>query len=69
MVTPNEFNQGLNRIRQIAPKAILSAHLPPAIGKTEQFLKWLATVPPSSPAVAPDQTALEQILAQMTGGS
>jgi flavorubredoxin len=69
MVTPNEFNQGLNRIRQIAPKAILSAHLPPAIGKTEQFLKWLATVPPSSPAVAPDQTALEQILAQMTDGS
>ena len=69
MVTPNEFNQGLDRIRQIAPKAILSAHLPPAIGKTEQFLKWLATVPPSSPAVAPDQPALEQILAQMSGGS
>jgi len=69
MVTPNEFNQELDRIRQIAPKAILSAHLPPATGKTEQFLKWLATVPPSSPAVAPDQTALEQILAQMSGGS
>jgi flavorubredoxin len=69
MVTPNEFNQGLDRIRQISPKAILSAHLPPAIGKTEQFLKWLATVPLSAPNVAPDQTALEQILAQMSEGS
>jgi len=69
MVTPNEFNRGLDRIRQIAPKAILSAHLPPAIGKTEQFLEWLATVPLSSPAVAPDQTALEQILSQMSGES
>jgi len=64
MVTPSEFNQGLDRIRQIAPKAILSAHLPPAIGKTEQFLELLATVPLSTPNVAPDQTALEQILAQ-----
>ena len=68
MVTPSEFNQGLDRIRQIAPKAILSAHLPPAIGKTEQFLKLLATVPPSTPNVAPDQTALTQILAQKKGG-
>ena len=67
MVKPNEFNPGLDRIRRIAPKAILSAHLPPAIGKTEQFLKWLATVPPSSPAIAPDQTALEQILSQEKG--
>ena len=64
MVKPNEFNQGLDRIRQIAPKAILSAHLPPAIGKTEQFLEMLATVPLSTPNVAPDQKALEQILAQ-----
>ena len=67
MVTPSEFNKGVTRIRQITPKAILSAHLPPAIGKTEQFLKWLATVPPSSPAIAPDQTALEQILSQEKG--
>ena len=67
LVKPNEFNPGLDRIRRIAPKAILSAHLPPAIGKTEQFLKWLATVPPSSPAIAPDQTALEQILSQEKG--
>jgi flavorubredoxin len=69
MVKSSEFNRGLDRIRQIAPKAIFSAHLPPAIGRTEQFLELFATIPPSPPAVAPDQTALEQILAQMSGGS
>ncbi|MCG6911002.1 MAG: MBL fold metallo-hydrolase [Deltaproteobacteria bacterium] len=64
MVPPSQFNQGLDSIRQMAPKAILSSHLPPAIGKTEPFLEWLAAVPLSTPNVAPDQTALEQILTQ-----
>ena len=68
MVEPREFSQALDRIRQIAPKMIFSAHLPPATGKTEQFLELLATVPPSTPSIAPNQTALEQILAQMSGG-
>jgi len=69
MVKPSEFSQALDRIRQIAPKMIFSAHLPPAAGKTIQFLEWLATVPASAPSIAPTQTALEQILAQMGGGS
>jgi flavorubredoxin len=64
MVKQNEFGQALDRIRQISPKIIFSAHLPPAIGKTEQFLELLATVPPSIPSIAPNQMALEQILAQ-----
>ena len=65
MVRPGEFYQNLERIRQLAPKMIFSAHLPPATGRTEQFLKWLATVPSATPAVAPNQEALEQILAMM----
>jgi flavorubredoxin len=69
MVEPSEFSQALDRIRQMAPKMILSAHLPPAQGKTEQLLESLARVPTSTPFVAPNQTALEQILAQMKGGS
>jgi flavorubredoxin len=64
MVEPGVFSQALDRIRKIDPKMIFSAHLPPARGKTEQFLEWLAQVPTSTPFVAPDQTALEQILAQ-----
>lgn len=65
LVRPGEFAQALDKIRRIAPKMILSAHLPPATGKTEQFLELLATVPLAAPAVAPNQAALEQMLAQM----
>jgi flavorubredoxin len=67
MVGPSEFGQALDRIRQIGPKMIFSAHLPPARGKAEQLLELLSKVPASAPFVAPNQTALEQILAQMRG--
>ena len=68
MVEPGIFRQALDRIRQITPEMIFSAHLPPARGKTEQFLELLAKVPTSTPFVGPDQKALEQILAQMGSG-
>ena len=68
MVQPTDFSGSLETLRQMAPKMILSGHLPPARGKTEQLLELLATVPASPPAVAPDQTALEQMLTQMEGG-
>lgn len=64
MVEPSVFNRSLNNIHQMAPKIILSGHLPPALEKTDQFLDWIARVPASSPFVAPDQAALEQILTQ-----
>jgi flavorubredoxin len=69
MVDPSKFSQALDRIRQISPKMILSGHLPPARGKTERFLELLAAVPPSAPLIAPNQTALEQMLAQIKSGS
>jgi flavorubredoxin len=67
MVGPSEFSEALDRIRQRGLKMIFSAHLPPARGRTEQFLELLARVPASTPFVTPDQTALEQILGQMKG--
>jgi flavorubredoxin len=69
MVDPRGFIKALDRIRQINPKIILSAHLPQARGKTEQLLELLTKVPASTPFVTPDQSALEQILAQMRGRS
>jgi len=69
MVEGREFSRALERIRQIAPKIIFSGHLPPARGKTEYFLDLLATVPTSTPFVSPNQTTLEQILAQMRRGT
>ena len=68
MVDPGVFSKALDRIRQLAPKMIFSAHLPPARGKTGQFLELVARVPASTPFVTPNQTALEQILAEMRGG-
>lgn len=69
MVHPNRFSEALDEIRRMAPEKIFSGHLPPALGKTEQLLTLLATVPASSPFVSPNQAALEQLLAQMRSGS
>ena len=64
MVEPKVFGGALDKIRGINPKIILSAHMLPAQWKTEHFLELLAKVPTSPPFVTPNQTALEQILAQ-----
>jgi flavorubredoxin len=69
MVEPGVFSQVLTKIGQMAPKMILSAHLPPAKGKTKQLLEFLSRVPTSPPFVAPNQMALGQILTQTRGGS
>jgi flavorubredoxin len=62
MAEPNLFGQALDKVRQIGPKIILSAHLAPALGRMEYFLEWLARVPTSPPFVTPNQEALEQML-------
>jgi hypothetical protein len=66
-VQPSAFDRALDRVRQMAPKVILSSHLPPARGKAEHLLELLAKLPSSTPSVAPNQAALEQILAHMIG--
>jgi glyoxylase-like metal-dependent hydrolase (beta-lactamase superfamily II) len=66
MADPYKFGQSLEPIRQMDPTMILSVHLPAAREKTSRFLDLLATVPASAPFVAPDQSALEQILARKT---
>ena len=43
--------------------AILSTHLPPAIGLSTQFTEMLAAAPEADPFVGPDQKALEAMLA------
>jgi glyoxylase-like metal-dependent hydrolase (beta-lactamase superfamily II) len=65
MFKPGEFRKSLDSIHHLAPKTILSAHLPPAYGKTDQFLELLASVPASTPFVPPNQSVLEQILLQL----
>ncbi|WP_431920229.1 MBL fold metallo-hydrolase [Amycolatopsis tucumanensis] len=50
-------------LRTFDPAVILSTHLPPAPGRTAEFLDRVATAPDADPWVGPDQAALEQMLA------
>ncbi|HSE38861.1 MAG TPA: MBL fold metallo-hydrolase [Blastocatellia bacterium] len=56
----------LDAIRKMAPKMVLSSHLPAASGDmTERLLASLAAVPTSQPFVGPDQASLQQMLKEM----
>ncbi len=57
----------LDVIRKMAPKMVLSSHLPPAPGHmTERLLASLTATPGARPFVGPNQAALEQMLQAMT---
>lgn len=59
----------LDKLRVMAPSMILSSHLPAAPRElTEQMLETIALAPLAHPFVAPDQMAIEQMLAQMASG-
>jgi flavorubredoxin len=63
MLDEAKFGSALEEVRSLDPAAILSSHLPPARGVTEQFLKVLASVPDADPFVAPNQTSFREMLA------
>ena len=59
----------LEAIRRMAPKIVLSSHLPVAPGQmTERLLEALAAAPGAQPFVGPSQAAFEEMLKKMTGG-
>ena len=58
----------LHGIREMEPALVLSSHLPAAPGSmTERLLASVEAAPTAQPFVGPDQAALEEMLAQMTG--
>jgi glyoxylase-like metal-dependent hydrolase (beta-lactamase superfamily II) len=57
------YLRSIQPIRAMDPATILSTHLPPATGRTSEFLEMLAAAPHADPFVGPDQQALEQMLA------
>ncbi|HTU38557.1 MAG TPA: MBL fold metallo-hydrolase [Acidimicrobiales bacterium] len=62
------FASELGRIRALEPTMVLSSHLPAAQGSSlERLLGALADVPDAPAFVGPDQAALEQMLAGITG--
>jgi flavorubredoxin len=64
----SHYRGDLDAIRRMGPDMIFSSHLPPAQDETEQFLHALMAVPDAAPFVAPNQAALEQIMAAAPGG-
>ena len=61
------FAATLAELRRMAPRRVLSSHLPPATGLADRLLENLARVPGSAPWVGPDQAALDQLLAAVGG--
>ena len=62
------FSHKLDAVRQLAPKLVLSSHLPIATGMIEDVLEYLAAAPDAQPWVGPDQSALAAMLAGMKSG-
>ncbi len=59
----------LEGIRKMAPKLVLSSHLPAAPGRMlDRLLASLAAAPGARPFVGPNQAALEEMLKGMTHG-
>jgi glyoxylase-like metal-dependent hydrolase (beta-lactamase superfamily II) len=57
------FDRSLQPLRDMAPSAVFSTHLPPAVGRLEEFLATLRLAPGATPFTGPDQHALEEMLA------
>jgi hypothetical protein len=63
IVDNDRFLATLQPLRAMEPHAILSTHLPPAIGRSADLLDTIAQAPNTDPFVGPDQEALERMLA------
>jgi len=63
MIDPVKFDKALGKIDALNVKTILSAHLPPAEGRTRQLLDYLKEAHQAPTFIGPDQQALEKMLA------
>jgi len=63
-IDPALFERTMAPLREFNPSAIFSTHLPPAVGRLDEFLDTARRVPSTAPFVGPDQAALEHLLSQ-----
>jgi hypothetical protein len=57
------FHRTLDEVTRLEPKRIMSGHLPAAVGRIDEFLELVASVPDAEPFVPPDAAAFNAILA------
>lgn len=63
VVDPGRYAASMRVLEEFAPERVLSTHLPPAVGLTDQLLATIRLAPQADPFVGPDQRALEELLA------
>jgi len=61
-VDPVKYAASFGPLRDFAPAAVLSTHLPPAAGDTASLFATLLDAPGADPFTGPDQAALEAML-------
>lgn len=61
-VEQSSFERNLARVRDLAPRTILSSHAPPATEMTKELVEQLATARSAPRFVGPDQAALTRML-------
>jgi glyoxylase-like metal-dependent hydrolase (beta-lactamase superfamily II) len=59
----DRYLETVKPLREMQPRTILSTHLPPAVGRTDDLLDMLTVAPHTNPFIGPDQRALEEMLA------
>jgi Metallo-beta-lactamase superfamily len=62
LVDRRAYRRAVDDIRGLAPSAVLSTHLPPAIGMNDQLFETLLNAPDGPEFSWPDQSALEAML-------
>ena len=63
-IDESKFAVTLDSIRALDPSMILSTHIPAIHGNVDGHLATLAKLPGSTPAVGPDQSVIEMMLAE-----
>jgi glyoxylase-like metal-dependent hydrolase (beta-lactamase superfamily II) len=63
------FQATVDPLRALDPTALLSTHLPPAVGVNDVMFEAVTAAPSASPFVGPDQQALEALLASFAPAS
>lgn len=66
---PGRYLSTIQPLQAMDPAVILSTHLPPATGQTQELLDMLAAAPHADPFVGPGQRALEELLASFEPAS
>ncbi|NWF24783.1 MBL fold metallo-hydrolase [Streptomyces sp. PKU-EA00015] len=67
-VDPEKYAASVRPLREMEPEAVLSTHLPPALGLAQQMIDNISAAPEADAFVGPDQQALEQLLAGFEPG-